>query len=280
MSFSHNFCWHLQGNLCTGPVQQRRTALRRARVWTDGSAERHAPSPVPAHLLPLAVLNHLVTLLCSAPLARIQGCHLLSVLLEELGIAAAALHSHKPQRARLAALDRFKSGAGLLWESTLDGFRGLQHTRQGGGSPLWVGAATVAEPAPRVAHPSSPPLQCPSCWPPTWHREGWTSPPLTSSSTLICPCSHAIMCTGGWVVSGWVGGWAHVSFCGRGVKQACVHSRWCGSSAGQYGAPRARPPLQAARRPTHHRTTPLSACSVGRTARAGRRGWSLSFVTQ
>lgn len=40
-----------------------------------------------------------------------KGCHLLSVLLEELGIAAAALHSHKPQRARLAALDRFKSGA-------------------------------------------------------------------------------------------------------------------------------------------------------------------------
>lgn len=39
-----------------------------------------------------------------------KGCHLLSVLLEELGIAAAALHSHKPQRARLAALDRFKSG--------------------------------------------------------------------------------------------------------------------------------------------------------------------------
>lgn len=44
-----------------------------------------------------------------------KGCHLLSVLLEELGIAAAALHSHKPQRARLAALDRFKSGA-VSWQ--------------------------------------------------------------------------------------------------------------------------------------------------------------------
>ena len=40
-----------------------------------------------------------------------QGCHLLSLLLEELGIAAAALHSHKPQRARLEALHRFKSGS-------------------------------------------------------------------------------------------------------------------------------------------------------------------------
>ena len=38
------------------------------------------------------------------PLSLLQGCHLLSVLLEELGISAAALHSHKPQKARLAAL--------------------------------------------------------------------------------------------------------------------------------------------------------------------------------
>lgn len=37
-----------------------------------------------------------------------QGCHLLSLVLEELGIRAVALHSHKPQKARLAALDRFK----------------------------------------------------------------------------------------------------------------------------------------------------------------------------
>jgi ATP-dependent RNA helicase DDX49/DBP8 len=55
----------------------------------------------------------------------VQGCHLLSVLLEELGVSAAALHSHKPQRARLAALDRFKSGAVPLLLATDVASRGL-----------------------------------------------------------------------------------------------------------------------------------------------------------
>lgn len=42
--------------------------------------------------------------------ALLQGCHLLSLLLEELEIPAVALHSHQAQRRRLAALDRFKGG--------------------------------------------------------------------------------------------------------------------------------------------------------------------------
>ncbi|KAL4421690.1 hypothetical protein ABPG77_010634 [Micractinium sp. CCAP 211/92] len=54
-----------------------------------------------------------------------KGCHLLSVLLEELGIAAAALHSHKPQRARRAALDRFKGGAVPVLLATDVAARGL-----------------------------------------------------------------------------------------------------------------------------------------------------------
>ncbi len=55
----------------------------------------------------------------------LQGCHLLSVLLEELGVAAASLHSHEPQRARLAALDRFKSGAVPILLATDVASRGL-----------------------------------------------------------------------------------------------------------------------------------------------------------
>ncbi|KAI3436614.1 hypothetical protein D9Q98_006031 [Chlorella vulgaris] len=54
-----------------------------------------------------------------------KGCHLLSVLLEELGIAAVALHSHRPQKARLAALDRFKSGSVPILLATDVASRGL-----------------------------------------------------------------------------------------------------------------------------------------------------------
>ncbi|KAL6998064.1 DEAD-box ATP-dependent RNA helicase 36 [Sarracenia purpurea var. burkii] len=39
-----------------------------------------------------------------------RSCHLLSLLLEELDLEAAALHSFKSQSLRLAALHRFKSG--------------------------------------------------------------------------------------------------------------------------------------------------------------------------
>ena len=61
----------------------------------------------------------------TAALAPLQGCHLLSVLLEELGISAAALHSHKPQKARLAALQSFKSGAVPILLATDVASRGL-----------------------------------------------------------------------------------------------------------------------------------------------------------
>ena len=61
---------------------------------------------------------------CCSP-HPLQGCHLLSVLLEELGISAAALHSHKPQRARLAALQSFKSGAVPILLATDVASRGL-----------------------------------------------------------------------------------------------------------------------------------------------------------
>lgn len=40
----------------------------------------------------------------------IRSCHLLSLLLEELDVEVAALHSYKAQSLRLAALHRFKSG--------------------------------------------------------------------------------------------------------------------------------------------------------------------------
>ena len=43
-----------------------------------------------------------------------QGAHMLGYVLEELGLAAAPLHSHLNQRRRLAALHRFKSGAALF----------------------------------------------------------------------------------------------------------------------------------------------------------------------
>eukprot|EP00887_Chlorella_sp_A99_P002763 scaffold6.g2763.t1 len=54
-----------------------------------------------------------------------KECHLLSLLLEELGIPCAGLHSHKPQRARLAALDRFKGGGVPILLATDVASRGL-----------------------------------------------------------------------------------------------------------------------------------------------------------
>jgi ATP-dependent RNA helicase DDX49/DBP8 len=38
--------------------------------------------------------------------ATCRGCHMLSLLLEELGVRAVALHSHLTQGRRLAALDK------------------------------------------------------------------------------------------------------------------------------------------------------------------------------
>ena len=54
-----------------------------------------------------------------------RGAHLLSTLLEELGLPAAALHSLKPQRARLAALQRFKGGGVPVLVATDVASRGL-----------------------------------------------------------------------------------------------------------------------------------------------------------
>ena len=41
--------------------------------------------------------------------ATCRGCHLLSLVLEELDIPCAALHSHQTQGRRLAALDKWGS---------------------------------------------------------------------------------------------------------------------------------------------------------------------------
>ncbi|KAK9082206.1 hypothetical protein Syun_031655 [Stephania yunnanensis] len=54
-----------------------------------------------------------------------RNCHLLSLLLEELDQTAAALHSHKSQSLRLAALHRFKSGQVPLLLATDVASRGL-----------------------------------------------------------------------------------------------------------------------------------------------------------
>lgn len=54
-----------------------------------------------------------------------QGCHLMSVLLDELEIPCAALHSHQAQSARLAALHKFKSGLVPILLATDVASRGL-----------------------------------------------------------------------------------------------------------------------------------------------------------
>ena len=47
---------------------------------------------------------------------RCAGCHLLGAVLAELGLRCVALHSHKSQKRRLAALHTFRAG-----ESTAGG---------------------------------------------------------------------------------------------------------------------------------------------------------------
>lgn len=54
-----------------------------------------------------------------------RDCHYLSLLLEELGLEAAALHSFKSQSLRLAAIHRFKSGKVPILLATDVGSRGL-----------------------------------------------------------------------------------------------------------------------------------------------------------
>ena len=41
---------------------------------------------------------------------RCDGCHLLAAVLAELGLRCVALHSHKSQKRRLAALHTFRAG--------------------------------------------------------------------------------------------------------------------------------------------------------------------------
>jgi ATP-dependent RNA helicase DDX49/DBP8 len=54
-----------------------------------------------------------------------RGCALLSALLAELGLPAAALHSRLPQRRRMAALERFKGGGVPVLLATDVASRGL-----------------------------------------------------------------------------------------------------------------------------------------------------------
>lgn len=54
-----------------------------------------------------------------------KGCALLAALLEELEISATALHSHLPQRWRLAALDKFRAGVVPILLATDVASRGL-----------------------------------------------------------------------------------------------------------------------------------------------------------
>lgn len=54
-----------------------------------------------------------------------RQCKLLDALLKQLGIAATALHSQQPQRSRLAALDKFKSGYVSILLATDVASRGL-----------------------------------------------------------------------------------------------------------------------------------------------------------
>lgn len=54
-----------------------------------------------------------------------RQCRLLDALLKQLGIAATALHSQQPQRSRLSALDKFKSGYISILLATDVASRGL-----------------------------------------------------------------------------------------------------------------------------------------------------------
>ncbi|EFJ08368.1 hypothetical protein SELMODRAFT_131776 [Selaginella moellendorffii] len=57
--------------------------------------------------------------------SRCRTCHLLSLILDELGISAVALHSVKTQPQRLAALNQFKSGQATILIATDVASRGL-----------------------------------------------------------------------------------------------------------------------------------------------------------
>ena len=166
---------------------------------------------------------HLTSPRCPPPHPRIQGCHLLSVLLEELGIAAAALHSHKPQRARLAALDRFKGGAVPVLLATDVAARGLD---------IPTVDLVINYDLPQLARDYV-------------HR--------CAGALLLVEARAGPLRRPGAPVHG-----------PAGAAAACRAA----------APPPAHPALRAAL------AAPPAVCRVGRTARAGRAGWSLSFVTQ
>ncbi|MEW5314214.1 MAG: hypothetical protein WDW38_005728 [Sanguina aurantia] len=77
-------------------------------------------------------LHHLLTHLTEAKVRSViiftstcKGCHLLSLLLEELGLRCASLHSGKSQKQRLSALSQFKSEQVPLLLATDVASRGL-----------------------------------------------------------------------------------------------------------------------------------------------------------
>jgi ATP-dependent RNA helicase DDX49/DBP8 len=77
-------------------------------------------------------LYHLLTTLEEAEVQSVivfvstcKGCKLLDVMLQELDISCVALHSHKSQGGRLAAMDRFKSGSVPVLLATDVASRGL-----------------------------------------------------------------------------------------------------------------------------------------------------------
>ncbi|PIA36993.1 hypothetical protein AQUCO_03100025v1 [Aquilegia coerulea] len=57
--------------------------------------------------------------------SKVRNCHFLGLLLEELDLSAAALHSHKSQALRLSALNQFKSGRVPVLLATDVASRGL-----------------------------------------------------------------------------------------------------------------------------------------------------------
>jgi superfamily II DNA/RNA helicase len=157
-----------------------------------------------------------------------QGCHLLSSVLQELGVACAALHSHRAQRERLAALDSFKSGAVSVLLATDVASRGLDIPTVDlvVNYDLPVQARDYVHRQERLPAGRMRARQ-------QRQRNGRASAP--AACRVWARSQPPGACAGGTTA-----GAARVSPCGG-------------------------PPLPR---------------RVGRTARAGRAGWSLSFVTQ
>ena len=59
---------------------------------------------------------------------RCNGCHLLAAVLAELGLRCVALHSHKSQKRRLAALHTFRAGKQPPCKESMQVDRQVSHT--------------------------------------------------------------------------------------------------------------------------------------------------------